>query len=376
MTNFATRQRFTFAKSNKKMKNRSVLAPLTHNMSDDNGDLSEQEIAWLNKCSEGGFGMIITAATSVSTTGRSWKGQPALTTNVQQDSFARIAKNAKRNDALSIVQLHHGGMRTENQFSTGEAVAPSYYKDDKHYSEGVREVTTNEITSLISDFVSSAKRAYLAGMDGVEIHAAFNFLLSNFSNPQLNKRIDQWGGSFEKRNRIIFDIVSQIRAQVPRDFIIGVRLSPENYAHFSGIEIEEQLQLSNTLNTLDIDYIHMSLHDSFKKPNHLPDGNLTLLQWIKTKLNPEITLIVAGNISDIADADKVISQGADLIAVGKAAVGNPDWVNQINAGKASVKPPYSTFHLSDIGFTAAAIDYMSGISGLVAESESQLVALG
>lgn len=125
----------------------------------------------------------------------------------------------------------------------------------------------------------------------------------------------------------------------------------------------------------DIDYIHMFLYDSFKKPNHLPAGNLTLLQWIKTKLNPEITLVVAGNISDIADANKIISQGADLIAVGKAAVGNPDWVNQINAGKTSIKPPYSAFHLYDIGFTAAAIEYMSGISGLVAESESFLVVL-
>ena len=375
MTNFATRQRFTFAKSNKKMKNRSVLAPLTHNMSADNGDLSEQEIAWLKKCSEGGFGMIITAATSVSMTGRSWKGQPALITGAQQEKFARIAKNAKQYNALAIVQLHHGGIRTAHQFSTDKAVSPSHHAANKHHPEGVREVAANEIETLISDFVSSSKRAYLAGMDGVEIHAAFNFLLSNFSNPLLNKRSDQWGGSFENRNRIIFDIVSRIRTQVPRDFIIGVRLSPENYAHFCGIEIEEQLQLSNTLNELDIDYIHMSLHDSFKKPNHLPDGKLTLLEWIKMKLNPEITLIIAGNISDVEDADKVISQGADLVAIGKAAVGNPEWVNQINAGIAAIKPPYTAFHLSAIGFTTAAIGYMRGVSGLVDESESPLEAL-
>lgn len=376
MTNFATRQRFTFAKSNKKMKNRSVLAPLTHNMSADNGDLSEQEIAWLNKCSEGGFGMIITAATSVSMTGRSWKGQPALITNAQQESFARIAKNAKQNDALAIVQLHHGGIRTEHQFSTDKSVSPSHYAANKYHPEGVREVTANEIETLISDFVSSAKRAYIAGMDGVEIHAAFNFLLSNFSNPLLNRRSDQWGGSFENRNRIIFDIVSQIRTQVPRDFIIGVRLSPENYAHFSGIEIEEQLQLSNTLNELDIDYIHMSLHDSFKMPNHIRGGRLTLLQWIKTKLNPEITLIVAGKISNIENANKVISHGADLVAIGKAAVGNPDWVNRINAGQKLLAFPFSMEHLSDVGFTDSAVEYMSGISGLVKDHKFTAGALG
>ncbi len=263
MSHFATRQEFTFKKSSKHMKNRSVLAPLTHNMSFDNGDLSEDEITWLNKCSEGGFGMIITAATSVSMTGRSWQGQPALITNAQQEGFAQIAKNAQQHGVFAIVQLHHGGMRTEHKFSSAKAVSPSQYEFDSYYPKGVREISPLEINSLINDFVASSKRAYQAGMDGVEIHAAFNFLLSNFSNPVLNKRSDQWGGSFENRNRIVFEIVKRIRAEIPRDFIVGVRLSPENYAHFSGIEIEEQIQLSNALNKLDIDYIHMSLYDSF-----------------------------------------------------------------------------------------------------------------
>jgi len=372
MTNFVTRQEFTFSKSNKHMKNRSVLAPLTHNMSLDNGDLSEQEIAWLSKCSTGGFGMIITAATSVSMTGRSWKGQPALITRAQQEGFARIAKNAKQHGVLAIVQLHHGGMRTEDKYSTAKAVSPSLYELDNHYPEGVREITPFEIESLINDFVISSKRAYQAGMDGIEIHAAFNFLLSNFSNPALNKRTDKWGGSFENRNRIIFDIVKRIRAEIPRNFIVGVRLSPENYAHFTGIDIEEQIQLSNALNKLDIDYIHMSLYDSFKKPNHLPEGTHSLLEWIKAQLDPEITLMIAGNISTITDADKITSQGADLVAIGKAAVGNPDWVNRINSGKTLVKPPYSFKHLTDNGFTHSAIEYMSGISGLVTENEAEM----
>ncbi len=354
------------------MKNRSVLAPLTHNMSAGNGDLSEHEIAWLKKCCEGGFGMIITAATSVSMTGRSWKGQPALITDAQQNSFSRIAKNAKRTNTLSIVQLHHGGIRTEQKFSTDNAISPSHYEANEYYPEDIREITSDEIETLIQDFVGAAERAYIAGLDGVEIHAAFNFLLSNFSNPELNKRDDQWGGSFNNRNRIIFDIVSRIRAIVARDFIIGVRLSPENYAHFSGIEIEEQVQLSNALNELDIDYIHMSLHDSFKMPNHVEGGDMTLLQWIKRELNPEITLIIAGKISGVEEADKVITQGADLVAIGKAAVGNPDWVNQINAGKATASAPYSSMHLEGIGFTQAAIDYMSGISGLVMDGGNLL----
>jgi len=374
MTHFATRQEFNFTKSGKNMKNRSVLAPLTHNMSLDNGDLSENEIDWLNKCAEGGFGMIITAATSVSMTGRSWQGQPALITDEQQKGFAQIARNAKKHNVLAIVQLHHGGMRTEHEFSSQKPVSPSQYTVDSHYPDGVREITAVEIELLINDFVNSSKRAYQAGMDGIEIHAAFNFLLSNFSNPILNKRTDRWGGSFENRNRIIFEIVKRVRTEIPRDFIVGVRLSPENYAHFSGIDIEEQIQLSNALNDLDIDYIHMSLYNSFKQPNHLPEGDHTLLQWIKSKLDPQITLMIAGNISNIIDADKVTCHGADLVAIGKAAVGNPDWVNKINAGRSLIKPPYTPKRLADNGFTLAAIDYMEGISGLVAMNKLKMEA--
>jgi len=366
MTNFATRQPYNFNRSGKIMKNRAVLAPLTHNMSFENGDLSEQEIAWLDKCSEGGFGMIITAATSVSMTGRSWQGQPALITDTQQQGFAKIAKNAKRHNVLAVVQLHHGGMRTASQFSEDGAVSPSAYEADSHYPDGVRALTSAEIETFINDFVNASVRAYQAGMDGVEIHAAFNFLLSNFSNPKLNQRNDQWGGSFENRNRIILQIVQRIRTEIPRDFIVGVRLSPENYAHFSGIEIDEQILLCNTLNQLDIDYIHMSLHDAFKQPNHLPDSKTTLLEWIKTQLDPQITLMIAGNIANINSADKITALGADLVAIGKAAVGNPDWVNKINAGQPLIQQPFSTEHLSAVGFTDAAINYMSGINRLVA----------
>jgi len=365
MTNFAARQEYKFINS-KKMKNRIVLAPLTHNMSKENGDLSNDEIDWLEKCALGGFGMLITAATSVSPDGRCWQGQPGLFTDVQQDQFKVIADNANKSDTLAIVQLHHGGIRTAQQYSHAQPVAPSEVALSSNTPDGARELSKNEIDTLIQNFVDSAERAYCAGMSGVEIHAAFNFLLSNFSNPLLNKRTDQWGGSFENRSRVLFTIVSQIRNKLPRDFIIGVRLSPENYSHFTGIDINEQIELGNELAKLNIDYIHMSLHDAFKMPDHNTDDSKSLLEWIKEKLDPNIPLIVAGKISTITDADKAIALGADFVALGTTAVGNPDWVNKVNAGEPLIEAPYSTGHLVNIGFNTASIDYLSSISGLVA----------
>jgi 2,4-dienoyl-CoA reductase-like NADH-dependent reductase (Old Yellow Enzyme family) len=365
-----TKNKYTLNKSNISLKNRIVLAPLTHNMSKDNGDLSPDEIAWLAQCSKGGFGMLITAATSVSNSGRSWKGQPSLTNDSQIDQYKKIAQTAVSNHAITIVQLHHGGLRTDRQLSHSNPVSPSDVKPDNYHPDGVSELKPYEIEVLISDFVNAAKRAYKAGINGVEIHAAFNFLLSNFSNPIINKRTDKWGGSFTKRNRIIFDIVRIIKDVMPREFIVGVRLSPENYAHYKGIEINEQIDLANELNQLGVDYIHMSLYDAFKQPNHLKKTNQTLLQWIKSHLNPNITLIIAGKISTAEEADWVISHGADLIAIGQSAVGNPDWVNKVNNGEELILKPYSQNHLSNLGFTQQSIDYLKTISGLV-ENKSQ-----
>jgi 2,4-dienoyl-CoA reductase-like NADH-dependent reductase (Old Yellow Enzyme family) len=363
--NVATKLKYTLKKSNTSLKNRMVLAPLTHNMSKDNGDLSENEITWLAQCSKGGFGMLITAATSVSYAGRSWKGQPGLINDTQKNGFAKIAETARLNNVLTIVQLHHGGLRVAPQHSQSKPISPSYIEPDTYHPRGVRELESEEIEGLINDFVNSAMRAYEAGISGVEIHAAFNFLLSNFSNPIINKRTDKWGGSFKNRNKIIFDIVKKIRRALPRNFVIGVRLSPENYAHYKGIKINQQIKLANELNQLDVDYIHMSLYDAFKKPNHIKSTNQTLLQWIKTQLNPNITLIIAGNISTVEEANLIISHGADLIAIGQSAIGNPDWVNKINAGQKLVLSPYFKKHLENIGFNKQSIDYLKTISGLV-----------
>jgi len=364
--NIAARQGFQFKNTNKVTKNRVVLAPLTHNMSAINGDLSTEEIHWLEKCATGGFGMIITAATMVSSTGRSWLGQPGLLNDKQKEQFAHLAKITKRYNALGIVQLHHGGIRTEQNLAGTMPVGPSVYAPDQIRPSGARQLETSEIHQVIDDFCSAAKRAYDSGMDGVEIHAAFNFLLSNFSNPRLNKRQDKWGGSFKNRNRLLTQIILKIRAQLPRNFIIGVRLSPENYAHFQGIDINEQIQLANQLTELDIDYIHLSLHNVFKMPDHLPGSQEPLLSWIKQKLNPNVPLIVAGKIYDQSRADKAISLGADFVALGTAAIGNPDWVNKVNAGSTLADAPYSKTLLENIGFTSQSINYLSTINGLVA----------
>ena len=107
-------------------------------MSAENGDLSAAELNWLAQCASGGFGMLITAATMVNESGRSWLGQPGLLNDKQLQQFEKIAETARQNEVLSLVQLHHGGIRAEQSLSGCKPVGPSTYLPDDFRPNGAR----------------------------------------------------------------------------------------------------------------------------------------------------------------------------------------------------------------------------------------------
>ncbi|GLT13805.1 putative NADH-dependent flavin oxidoreductase YqiG [Vibrio algivorus] len=340
------------------------MAPLTHNMSSETGDPSQAELDWLARCIRGGFGLVITAATQVLSGGRCWLGQPALVTPFQQNAFSTLAKTANENNALVLVQLHHGGLRAASDLNDGAApVGPSEVQPGGRYDLGVTELKDKDIYELIEAFVRSAQRAYDAGLHGVELHAAHNFLLCNFLNPTLNKRTDQWGGSVKSRSRFLIEIIRGIRARLPRQFLVGVRLSPESYANIVGIKLDNQLAVTRLLANEEIDYVHFSMGDTFKSAKDKPNSDL--LTELSKAVPEHIPLMVAGNIHDGIDAEIALEGGADLVAIGSAALGNPDWVKRINNSTPLVCPPYTKHWMIVQGFTSQGLDYLMSHPSLI-----------
>ncbi|WP_338590841.1 NADH:flavin oxidoreductase [Shewanella khirikhana] len=359
---------FEFARAGVRLKNRAVLAPLTHNMSDADGNPSQAELDWLEHCAKGGFGLLIAAATQVWPGGRCWAGQPALMTDHQQQAFSRFARAAKANDALALVQLHHGGVRAAPALNGTAPVGPGAEAPGGRYPLGVNELDEAGIEQLIAAFIASAERAYQAGLDGVELHAAHHFLLCNFLNPMLNRRSDRWGGSLENRARLLIEIIHGIRQRLPRSFLLGVRLSPESYASVEGIELDHQLEVADLLATADIDYVHFSMGDSFKQAC---GKETALLGEVTNALIGKTVLMFAGNIRDGAAAQQVLDAGGDLVAIGTAAIGNPDWVHRVSSDTPLLTPPFAATLLHGYGFTEAGLAYLGAIPGLVAPSEQQ-----
>ncbi|MET0594969.1 MAG: NADH:flavin oxidoreductase, partial [Polyangiaceae bacterium] len=175
-------------------KNRVVLAPMTNKQSHDDGSLGEEELRWLVSRAAGGFGVVMTCAAHVAKDGQGWAGELGVFDDSLLPGLTRLATELHEKGAVAILQIFHGGMRADRAASGIEpwsAVA----------SDGVRAATEHDIARVIAEFGAAAKRAEKAGFDGIEIHGAHGYLITNFLSPHTNKRTDRYGGPLENRMR-------------------------------------------------------------------------------------------------------------------------------------------------------------------------------
>ncbi|EOQ65228.1 hypothetical protein F935_00888 [Acinetobacter calcoaceticus ANC 3811] len=316
------------------IKNRLVVAPMTHFASNDDGSLSQEERAFIQGRAEN-FGLFISAATLVSPEGKAFVGQPEAISDKDLPSLKAVANLIKSQGAKAILQIHHGGKLIMNELLNGaEMVAPS-----EDLQSGSRELTHSEINNLIQAFANAADLAIQAGFDGVEIHGANGFLIQQFNSAQSNHRTDEWGGSIEKRMRFSLSIVDAIHAVKMKhglnDFIIGYRFSPEEPGE-QGLTMADTFALIDALVDKPIQYLHVSLWDFYKKARRGADTNLTRMQLLHERIAGKLPLI---GIGSLFSADQILdayeTKWAEFIAVGKAVMMNPDLATLIANGRES-----------------------------------------
>ncbi len=193
------------------MKNRFMLAPLTNCQSHDDGCLSDDELHWLTLRAEGGFGLTMTCASHVQARGQGFPGQLGVYSERHVEGLTRLAAAIKARDSVAMMQLHHAGMRAPAGLIGETPVCPS-----DNAETGARALALDEVKQLVDDFVIAAVRAERAGFDGVEIHGAHGYVISQFLSPEINQRADQYGGSPDNRARLLSDIVAGRARQLPR----------------------------------------------------------------------------------------------------------------------------------------------------------------
>lgn len=333
--------------------NRIALAPLTNWQSHDDGTLGDLEYRWLTMRGRGGFGMVMTCAAHVQRGGQGFPGQLGAWSDAHLPGLARLAQGLHAGGVVSSLQLQHSGRRSDRALTGEQPVAPW---DDAE--TGARALSTAEVEQLVQDFIAAAVRAERAGFHGVELHGAHGYLLAQFLDGEHNQRADRYGGSYENRVRILFEIAEGIRAATGPQFQLGIRLSPERF----GVTMPESLALAQrVLADGRFDYLDMSLWDCFKAPREAGYTDRPLIAHFAALDRGRTRLGVAGKIMDAATAQRCLDSGVDFVLIGRGAMLHHDFARRALANPAfqSAALPVTRAHLEAEGLGPRFLQYVA-----------------
>ncbi|MGQ9500813.1 MAG: oxidoreductase [Anaerolineae bacterium] len=315
------------------LRNRIVLPPMANDMADDAGQVTEAHIKHYVQRAAAGVGMVIIEHCYIRRDGRYHPRQLGIHDDRLIPGLAQLARAVKACDTVVGVQIAHAGGRASSRSIEGQPVAPSEGVVAPGGSEPARALTLAELDDLEEAYIAAARRAIEAGFDFVEVHGAHCFLLCEFLSPLANRRTDAYGGSLENRLRFPLRVVRAVRRVLPDTMLLLYRLPGSDFLP-GGLTEEEGRQAAQALVAAGVDVLDVSGGMcGAERPGW--DGKsqgyfVPTAAGIKAAMSAPI--IVAGGITDPRFADQVIRSGqADLVAIGRAMLKNPNWAIEARA---------------------------------------------
>ncbi len=285
----------------------------------------------------GGFGMIIVEATAVAPEGRISPCDLGLWDDSQMASWRWIVDDAKKAGATMAVQLNHAGRKgstgcfsigfenasVPEEFGGWQTVCPSANAFGSLAKP--RELSVDEIHAIVNQFRDAAWRASEIGFDAVEIHAAHGYLLSQFLDPLVNEREDEYGGSFENRIRMLVDVVDAIRGVIPETMPLLVRISATDWAA-GGWDLDQSVDLARVLKAHDVDLVDVSTGGIIPDVTIPVKSNYQVPFSDQIRSRANVATAAVGLITKAKQAEKIVKSGAaDAVEIGRAALRDPYW---------------------------------------------------
>jgi N-ethylmaleimide reductase len=332
------------------LKNRIVMSPMTRNRAI--GNVPNDMMAEYYKL-RADAGLLITEGTSPSPNGLGYARIPGLYNRDQVNGWRKVTDAVHNNNGRIFVQLMHTG-RVAHPFNMPEnakilsssalAINGEMWTDKGQMQPFPipKEMSIDEISDTINEYVNSARLAIEAGFDGVELHGANGYLIEQFINPTVNQRNDKYGGSIENRLRFVLEIAQKTADAIGGDKL-AIRVSP--YGVSQGLKFYDEIDetyifLTEKLNEAGLVYMHIVDHSALGAPPVSPK----LKEEIRARFNG--ALILAGGY-DAAKAEHDLQESkADLIAFGRYFISNPDLVNKFKHGSELRIADKSTFYSS------------------------------
>lgn len=320
----------------KTLKNRLTVPAMVMNFCTADGKATERYIAYHEAKAKGGFGMIVTEDYAVEPEGKGFTNIPGLWSDDQIPGHTELANRVHKYDTVLIAQIYHAGRQT-NSFITGHTpYAPSAIPCPVN-QEMPEAMSIERVEEVIEKFGDTALRAKKCGFDGVEIHGAHGYLIAQFMSQYTNKRVDKYGGDLENRLRFPVEIIKNIRAKVGEDFIVGFKISSDEYMD-GGRTLSDTLTIVPYLEEAGIDYVTVSAGVNGSATKMMPTSytkhawNVDAAEEVKKVCS--IPVISVGRINDARIADTLIRAGkVDMVAMGRASLADPALPNKSKDGQ-------------------------------------------
>jgi len=330
----------TYKLGDLELKNRVIMAPMTRGRADNPEKKAIPELHSEYYRQRASAGLIISEGSQVSKDAVGYINTPGIHTKEQVEAWKDVTSAVHNADGKIFIQLWHVGRMSHPDFHGGELpLAPSPINpNSKSFTpEGFkdtvvpREMTAEDIKQTIEDFKQAAKNSMEAGFDGVEIHSSNGYLFHQFFNATSNHRNDEYGGSIEKRSRILFDVLDAVKEVMPENRI-GIRLNPSMHGLFGMTMDEETIPtfdyIIKKLNEYDLSYLHLSE----------PFTDVSEISFAETDIAKRYRPIYKGTLMintnfDQEKGNAVLDDGdADLVAFGKPFISNPDLAERFEQG--------------------------------------------
>ncbi|AOM84526.1 NADH-dependent flavin oxidoreductase [Salisediminibacterium beveridgei] len=319
------------------VKNRIMLAPMTNFASAENGEVTDDELAYYRERSQG-VGTVLTAVANVTPGGKGFPGEIGIDRDDQVAGLSKLAQTIQGEGAKAIIQMFHAGrMAPPDLLPDKETVSASAVAPERDGATTPRELTEDEIQSIIQAFGDATRRAIRAGFDGVEIHGANTYLIQQFFSPHSNRREDEWGGSVEKRMRFPLAVVQEVleaAKEAEQPFLVGYRISPEEREN-PGITMEDTLTFVNELAKQELDYLHISVQDFFAGSMRDASDQRSRVQMIQDEVGEKIPVVGVGSLHTPDDVERAMAGNVPFIALGRELIVEPKWIEKVEAGQES-----------------------------------------
>ncbi len=324
------------------LANRLYHAPMTLNHIDRATGFPTDALAcYYAERARSGIGLIIQGAMDVSPASDYWPVPRASMYDADIiPSLRKIVEDVHAHGSRIIVELFHIGQASNTRMHGAPAVAPSAVPSVVAGTTP-KIMEREDIELAIEEFVQATVHACEAGYDGVELHATHGYLLGQFLSPFFNQRDDEYGGSPERRLRMLRETIARCRAAVHDEFILGLRmvgneLLPGGLSVGDAVEIAAQLERDGVLDFLDIDVgSHQNYHVTMSPMYATPDFNLAASAAVREAVSAIPVLCAPGRLTDPGRAERVLADGhADMVGLGRALVADPEWLKKAREGRA------------------------------------------